>query len=360
MTTTQPPVPDLGPDTDRGANVAATYIVGCAVTFIFVFLRFWARYQIRSVAIDDWCMLITWVPFVPLTVLTCILALGGGMRHLPYLAAENPAHLTYLVKINWVAQPFGIFCLGFGKVAIALLIVRLLDRASVWRKWFLHGLNVWTIINTIIMIVLTFAQCDNVEALWDMEVKARSKCWDPMVQSNFSIYGSSAFAFVDFVLAFLPVTLIWKLQLDVKKKVGLAILLGCGIVTGICAAVKTSKLVTLQARSDLTWETYDLYIWTGVEIVLLIVCGSIPALKPLYYLATGKVNRRSTVPSFKLSHASTAASAVKVSSNDNVSRSYRSSHTPQAKAITVTRTFDASSHDGGSEEYMIPEMSHRI
>lgn len=131
------------------------------------------------------------VPFVPLTVLTCILALGGGMRHLPYLAAENPAHLTYLVKINWVAQPFGIFCLGFGKVAIALLIVRLLDRASVWRKWFLHGLNVWTIINTIIMIVLTFAQCDNVEALWDMEVKARSKCWDPMVQSNFSIYGSS-------------------------------------------------------------------------------------------------------------------------------------------------------------------------
>lgn len=39
-----------------------------------------------------------------------------------------------------------------------------------------------------------------------------------------------AFAFVDFVLAFLPVTLIWKLQLDVKKKVGLAILLGCGIV----------------------------------------------------------------------------------------------------------------------------------
>lgn len=41
---------------------------------------------------------------------------------------------------------------------------------------------------------------------------------------------TGAFTFVDFVLAVMPVTLIWKLQLDLKKKIGLAILLGCGAV----------------------------------------------------------------------------------------------------------------------------------
>lgn len=61
MATSAAPLPNLGPDVDRGANVAATYIVGCAVTFIVLVLRFWARYTIRGLAIDDWCMLITWV-----------------------------------------------------------------------------------------------------------------------------------------------------------------------------------------------------------------------------------------------------------------------------------------------------------
>jgi hypothetical protein len=131
------------------------------------------------------------MPFVPLTVITCQLAFGGGTRHLPYLAMEDPKHLVYLVKMNWIAQPFGIFCLGMGKVAIALLIARLLDRAAFWRKWFLHGLSIWTVANTIVMIVLTFVQCEDVRALWQVELKAITKCWNPSVQSDFSIYGSS-------------------------------------------------------------------------------------------------------------------------------------------------------------------------
>ncbi|PSN75622.1 hypothetical protein BS50DRAFT_568219 [Corynespora cassiicola Philippines] len=334
-----PPMPDLGPDVDRGANVAATYIVGCSVSFIFVLLRFWARYQIRALAIDDWCMLVTWIPFVPLTVLTCQLVLSGGTRHLPYLAAEDPENLAHLIKTNWIAQPFGIFCLGMGKVAISLLLVRLLQRAAKWRKWFLHGLSIWTVLNTICMIVLTFVQCEDVRALWQQELKATVKCWDPSVQSNFSIYGSSAFSLVDFVLAFMPLTLIWGLQLDLKKKIGLAVLLCCGALTGVCAAVKTSKLVSLASRSDLTWETYDLYIWTGVEIVLLIVCGSVPALKPLYDLALGKKNRSTSGPSYKLSAASTTRTP-----SEHYQPEYQS-NTP-LKAISVTRTFDASSREG--------------
>ena len=31
---------------------------------------------------------------------------------------------------------------------------------------------------------------------------------------------------------------------------------------GVCAAIKVSKLPDLNARADLTWEIYDLYVWT--------------------------------------------------------------------------------------------------
>ena len=95
---------------------------------------------------------------------------------------------------------------------------------------------------------------------------------------------------MDFFLAILPTTLIWNLKLNLRTKICLCLLLGCGIITGIISALKTSHLGSLSARSDLTWETYILYIWTGVEITLVIILGSLPPLRALYINLTGQGN----------------------------------------------------------------------
>lgn len=120
------------------------------------------------------------------------------------------------------------------------------------------------------MIILTFAQCEDPAALWDENVRAKTKCWDPVIQSSFSIYGASMHAAMDFFLALLPITLVWGLKTDLRKRVALCGLLGCGSLTGICASVKASKLLALRNRSDLTWETYGLFMWTGYVFLLLL------------------------------------------------------------------------------------------
>ncbi|KAF2684151.1 hypothetical protein K458DRAFT_303769 [Lentithecium fluviatile CBS 122367] len=274
-------------DSDRGSQLAAVYIAGCAITFVFVGMRLTARYSIASVGIDDWTMLSTWISFVGLTVLLCLFSFDGGTRHLLYLT-QDPEHTKRLLMKNWISQSLAILCLGLGKIAIALLILRLLDRVSSWRRWSLHFINGLTLINTVLMIIFNYVQCENPAALWDDEVKARTKCWAPQVQSSFSTYGASVHAAVDFYLAFLPGTLVWGLKLDMRKKLALCALLGCGSITGICASIKASKLSKLNARSDFTWETFSLFMWTGIEIILLIICGSIPALRPLYSIWMGR------------------------------------------------------------------------
>jgi hypothetical protein len=67
-----------------------------------------------------------------------------------------------------------------------------------------------------------------------------------------------------------------------RKKFAICILLGLGIFAGITAAIKTPTTKTLSHRSDLTWETYSLAAWTGAQIFLLIFCGTVPTLKPIY------------------------------------------------------------------------------
>ena len=96
---------------------------------------------------------------------------------------------------------------------------------------------------------------------------------------------------VDVMLAILPVTILYKLNLSLKKKLGLSALLGLGLVAAICGAIKTKFLAGLSARSDLTWETYNLFVWSGAELFVIIVCGSIPPIKPLYDLVFRKNHR---------------------------------------------------------------------
>ena len=89
-------------------------------------------------------------------------------------------------------------------------------------------------------------------------------------------------AFIDLALALLPITIIWRLQLDWHKKVGLSILMGLGVFAFICAVIKTSKLPELNARGDITFITVSLWIWTANESNVIILAASIPTLRPLY------------------------------------------------------------------------------
>jgi hypothetical protein len=50
----------------------------------------------------------------------------------------------------------------------------------------------------------------------------------------------------------------------------------------VAGSIKTSMLASLSARSDLTWEMYDVIIWAGTENFVVLFCGCIPPLKPLW------------------------------------------------------------------------------
>ena len=54
-------------------------------------------------------------------------------------------------------------------------------------------------------------------------------------------------------------------------KIDVAHFYGAGLIkrrTGICAAIKTTKLASLNDRSDFTWETFPLFMWTGYVVVV--------------------------------------------------------------------------------------------
>ncbi len=139
--------------------------------------------------------------------------------------------------------------------------------------------------------------------LWNSALVPAGKavCWPSYRQTDFSLFTGSTFgtdlslrfvqiliavigwlAFIDLSLALLPISIIWNLQLNWHKKLGLSVLMGLGVFACICAAIKTSKLTELNARADITFITVDLWIWNVNEINVVIFAACMPTLRPLF------------------------------------------------------------------------------
>lgn len=110
----------------------------------------------------------------------------SALRYIYYVISFQ---IATVIKFNWIAQPIGITTVGTGNISTAFLILRLMGPKAIWRKWFLYICIALTIIITIAAVIITFAQCRPLRALW--EHVHGSKCWNPKVDTDIGYFTAS-------------------------------------------------------------------------------------------------------------------------------------------------------------------------
>ncbi|ESZ98102.1 hypothetical protein SBOR_1481 [Sclerotinia borealis F-4128] len=267
-----------GGDVDRGRTASIIVLTQVAFAFMIVMARFYARIMIKGLGKDDWAMLVTLCLFISYGALMTYEWKLGGFRHLYYLL---PAQVMQVAKMNYIIQVNIVFAFITGKAAVGFLVLRIMSGDSTaWRRWLVYGAMGLTALINSLDCIFTYVQCSPPRALWDPSIA--HTCWDPNVQSRFAMFTAAENCLADIVLALVPASVIMNLNMEMKKRINLTILLGLGLIAAICCIVKTTFLGSLNAHSDLTWKTYDLLVWSGSELFVIIVCGSIPPLKPYW------------------------------------------------------------------------------
>ncbi|KAJ5281523.1 integral membrane protein [Penicillium angulare] len=266
-----------GGDQNRGPALVAIYWTESAFATIAVLLRLYGRRLIRNFGADDYVMVFALALFLTLAAFVTYLASIGGCRHLYYLST---AQQLQAVKYNWITQTWGIAGFAVGKSSVALQIIRILGPNDHWIKW-----TCWVLIGSTSLFcgldcLFGFVQCNPPRALWDPSVA--QNCWDTSVQADFAIFISAWNVMADLILAALPIPIIWRTSLTLKQRIATCTLLGLGPVAAACGLVKIQFLAGLTDRSDLTWQTYNLYVWSGSELFVIIICGCIPPMRPIF------------------------------------------------------------------------------
>jgi len=94
----------------------------------------------------------------------------------------------------------------------------------------------------------------------------------------------------DFMIYTLPIPTLFRLSLPINQRIGLIVLFGFGGVIVVAGSFRAYWVhYVLFETYDVTWEGFQLWVWTAVETNIGVICGCIPALKPLLFPTKARI-----------------------------------------------------------------------
>lgn len=103
-------------------------------------------------------------------------------RHIFYLSEDQSISAN---KFNFLSQGVHVMSTNFGKVSIALFLLRVMGNSLSQKVVIYSGIFLLTAINAISTYSI-YGQCRPAEALWDYRIEG--SCWKPEVHMNYAFF----------------------------------------------------------------------------------------------------------------------------------------------------------------------------
>ena len=173
----------------------------------------------------------------------------------------------YQLELVVICLVIAIPATWLGKFAIGITILRILGKTSTWKRWaVLTVLGITSLVSLADMFLSLF-RCGNPRAQWDYELAATATCLPRSKTNPFNDLTNGILIFADYFFSILPMAVVWGLNMPLRKRIIIIILLGLTIITGAAGTVKM-VLVTILDLNDITWNIYHGLIWCTFSATL--------------------------------------------------------------------------------------------
>ncbi|EDU42343.1 conserved hypothetical protein [Pyrenophora tritici-repentis Pt-1C-BFP] len=240
-------------------NLIAEAATLCTIAVLTVILRCYARaVVIKSFGYNDWTMILASV--MAIATLVCILLqVPLGLGKYTSVIQMDPVKYQHLLKIRYAHQIICNAAVTIVKISVAFFLLRF---ATIWA-------------------------CLPIEASWNFSLRppplgnGTARCFSKRTFGDIALFNAMINCLTDFLLALLPVTLIWQLSVNLRTRISLIAILSLGIFVGAAGAFRATAFNTIL--KDPRRFVHDKWMmWNYVELTVGIIAGSLPALKPLF------------------------------------------------------------------------------
>ncbi|KAF1809489.1 hypothetical protein P152DRAFT_380275, partial [Eremomyces bilateralis CBS 781.70] len=175
----------------------------------------------------------------------------------------------------------------FMKISLAILFLRLI--IVKWQRYLVFiVIGLGTIVN-IVSIFFVIFMCGNPRSYLDRVVT--KKCVNSTVQIAMAYEQAGVTLMTDWVLAILPVFLLWNAKMDRRTKVSVGFILLLGTTGSVAAVARFPYIENIALVDDFFWNASNLAIWSTIELGTGITAGSLATLRPLFKRIAYHVNK---------------------------------------------------------------------
>lgn len=277
------PKPNYVDPVTRGPSLMIVELTLLPIAMIVVFLRMWVRIGwLHKSWYDDYLMILAMFFSIGTTILVIMATqLYGWDKHVWDL---RPAEMETGRKASMAGQTLFVLASSTVKMSILVSYFRIAPEKSLFRK-LVWGTFALVFAAFVVFLVALWVQCIPISSYWRLKADHRDCIPEGpplMVQSTLNVV-------TDFMIYALPIPTLFSLSLPWGQRIGLAILFSVGGVIVVAGSFRAYWIhYTLFRTYDATWEGYQIWVWTAVETNVGVICGCIPALKPLLFPARAR------------------------------------------------------------------------
>ncbi|KAK3356365.1 hypothetical protein B0T25DRAFT_449639 [Lasiosphaeria hispida] len=277
-----PPDPNLipSPPTDSAEQLAYTFGILTVALNIISFLFFIGRILTRTVPVfrlgwDDYVISVAWVLIFSNSILLLLTV--------PYVFGGDPSAFTLqdVIDANRYAvlsQPIWAWSMATIKISVAAMLLRL--EQSRFRIRFLWAMIWLQIVVCIYNTLSTVLQCIPLYAAWDLlGLITDAKCWSKEAIRINSICISSFNIVTDVIFAMMPITFLKKLQVPLRERIVIGMLMGLGIFASAASIIKAVVAANFGRTDDANREGINMGMWSIVEEQIAFIAACIPCLR---------------------------------------------------------------------------------
>ncbi|PMD58839.1 uncharacterized protein K444DRAFT_416939 [Hyaloscypha bicolor E] len=191
---------------------------------------------------------------------------------------------------------FGLSIL-FAKLSILQFYLRLSPHP--YFRITVHTLSVTITLYSLVCSFQFLFACRPMAKYWDYSIQYGS-CIDSVI---IWIFNSVMNSITDITMIFLPILMMWNLQISRRQKIAVNCIFLLGGFVSIVSIIRLVYIVMLlYIKSDTTWSAVQSGIWAVIELYVAIICACLPHTKPFFMHHFPKLLRSSTTLPFSTAH----------------------------------------------------------
>ncbi|TDZ18971.1 hypothetical protein Cob_v008051 [Colletotrichum orbiculare MAFF 240422] len=276
------PRPNYADPVKRGPSLLIIEIVFLGIALTCLGLRMYVRLvKIRRAWWDDWLMVAA--SMFCTAVIVCVILAGELYGWNVHVWDVRPSEISKSRQVSMAAQTLFLFASGLSKLSILSSYLRIAAPGTwFWRLTWVTGAVVFALIW--IFLIVLWTQCAPIWHYWT-PLADWGNCiaeWPPLAGQGITT------VLTDVAVYCLPMPTLFRLRMPLTQRVSLAVLFGLGLVVVIASVARTYWVLYVEinyandAGYDVTWDSYNIWIWTALEANLAVICGCAPAIRRLF------------------------------------------------------------------------------